>query len=60
MLTANAKNLYQFCKGYAQMAERNYLEHMAHPVVTVPTNKTFFQPFSLLQHYTGGCKQIRS
>jgi len=42
------------------MADRDYSKCMAHPAVTVPTNKTFFQPFSLLQHCTGGCKQIRS
>jgi len=52
--------LYQFCKGYVQMADRDYSEHMAHPVVTIPTNKTFSQAFSLLQHCTSGCKQKRS
>jgi len=41
MPTVNAQNLYQFCRGYAQMADRDNLEHMAQPVVTVPTNKTF-------------------
>jgi hypothetical protein len=46
------------------MAERNYSEPLfaadGTACFTVSTKKTFFQPFSLLQHCTGGCKEIRS